>query len=1421
MLRQYGTVDIGAVEHQPPGVPIAYGDAFDVEQDGSITFDASDLLSNDLSTDGSPLSVQILAEVQHGNLVDNGDGTFTYTPEAGFWSVDSLSYQAVNETAAGGPVASNIVEVVFSAISPQSVVVTTADDEQDGNLSPDDISLREALYDLSASQIQFSAALAGQKIVLDETINLAKVYIRGLGARLAIDGNDQCRVFNVGQGDTTLSQLTITSGYASYELNDGGGIHNNGNLTVLDTIFSGNLAYRNGGAIYNAGKLTVDNSLFTDNTAAMDSYIDYSGGCGIYSSGTLYVTGSTFSENLAERGYGGGINIASGVASIADSTIANNSAYYGGGVSNNGDLVIENTIITNNDVESKGGGVYNHNSGTITLADSSITGNNAQSTQVFSSDDLGGGIYNYHGTVTLTNALVENNTARNDGGIHNDHGTLVIMSSSITGNLAEGGAGVENSLGTMEIVNSIIARNDGYGVRNYGNAGLAELSITNCTIVDNTDYGITSVKSSPFSHYSASTVGIDNTIVARNGDEHGFDLNGPFSGSHNLIGNGANQSLLVDGVDGNQVGESFAVIDPMLSIWGPMSENQWGYLLLPGSPAVNAGDNVLAVDNDAQPLTEDIHGNARIQEGTIDIGAIEGTNPGPPGVVYVVTSLDNTIADDGILTFIEALKAASGNQPVGDAAAGSFTQLDTIRFTARLSGTTFVDQKLTLSDDLQIEGPGDDLLVLNAIEGLFTIQSSATVILSGMTITGASDQTDRAIYSEGNLAVIGVTFLENRGGAIRSDGSGVLNVVNSAFHGNSTLKLGSNDSHGGAIYFGNSSTLNVANSTFVGNSTSRYGYGGAIHGFGSLTIDSSTFVCNSSKFSGLGIYGPGSMTISNTILFQSTLDTSYLLPSDNLIGVDPHFVRMPYDGGDGWEELGNNDYGDLRLTVQSPAINHGSNDLLPPDLYDLDRDSDQDELLPIDFDGNARVFGSVVDYGAFEFQEDIAPGREATSLVVTTADDIVDLYDDKISLREALYYLEKDALDTTITFASSLDGATIDLSGEPIWIDKAVKIDASPLCSLIIDAGGESGVFVVRTTFDAEVEFDGLKITGGYSRNGAGINKASAHLTLKNCTFSENSTPYDGGGIFSYNGDMTVMNSTFSYNDAYKGGGIYFHNGTLAVMNSTLFDNTVDYGGGGIFSDSATTEIHNTIIAGNAAPSGSDLRTQYGSLSGSYNLLGYGTGQTALVDGVDGNQVGTLELPIYPRLDENGSPLPDSPAIDAGNNDLIPSGITTDCAGNTRILNGTVDIGAYEFDLTRLLPGDANLDGRVDGSDVTILAGNWQAGVIDETNATWSMGDFNGDGKVDGSDVTILAGNWQAGVTPSMPGDANLDGRVDGSDVTILASNWQVGVSDGQTATWSMGDFNADGKVDGSDVTILGRKLASRREFGCRNNLDS
>lgn len=55
------------------------------------------------------------------------------------------------------------------------------------------------------------------------------------------------------------------------------------------------------------------------------------------------------------------------------------------------------------------------------------------------------------------------------------------------------------------------------------------------------------------------------------------------------------------------------------------------------------------------------------------------------------------------------------------------------------------------------------------------------------------------------------------------------------------------------------------------------------------------------------------------------------------------------------------------------------------------------------------------------------------------------------------------------------------------------------------------------------------------------------------------------------------------------------------------------------------------------------------------------------------------------------------------------------------------------------IPGDANLDGAVDGLDAAILALNWQI----PSGACWSQGDFDANGTVDGADATILAANWR------------------------------------------------------------------------------
>ncbi|MBN2021773.1 MAG: PEP-CTERM sorting domain-containing protein [Pirellulales bacterium] len=66
------------------------------------------------------------------------------------------------------------------------------------------------------------------------------------------------------------------------------------------------------------------------------------------------------------------------------------------------------------------------------------------------------------------------------------------------------------------------------------------------------------------------------------------------------------------------------------------------------------------------------------------------------------------------------------------------------------------------------------------------------------------------------------------------------------------------------------------------------------------------------------------------------------------------------------------------------------------------------------------------------------------------------------------------------------------------------------------------------------------------------------------------------------------------------------------------------------------------------------------------------------------------------------------------------------------------------------LPGDANLDGRVDKLDAAILAAHWFKPSVPGTN-----GDFNGDGMVDDLDLGILAANWSLDPPPEEPGMDN------------------------------------------------------------------
>ncbi len=527
---------------------------------------------------------------------------------------------------------------------PAIITVTSAADDGSGG-----ITLREAIQaantDLSVDgstagsgtdTIQFAAVLVGgQTITLGGTQLLidSNLTINGPGASaLTIDGNGESVIFKVAGGKTvTISGLTITNGNAD-EGQYGGGIDNNGTLTISNSTISGNSAAEFGGGIYTNGTLTISNSTIAGNSAAIHGggIINYgpltisnstiagnsavNEGGGIYNNGTLTISNSTISGNYADYGDGGGI-YTDGTLTISNSTIFGNSAGDGGGIYNFGPLTISNSTIAGNSAVNEGGGIYNN--GTLTISNSTISGNSAV---------YGGGIYNYD-TLTISNSTISGNSAVNGGGINNS-GTLTISNSTISGNSADYGGGIRN-YGPLTISNSTISGNsvatEGGGIINFG-----PLTISNSTISGNS----AATEGGGIRNFSIFFVGLRSTIVANNSAPSGPDLNGNFGVEYSLIKRRTGATLRESVAGSNRYG-----LDPLL---GPLADNGGPTLthaLLLGSPAINRGSNY--APQPLVPTAYDQRGLGYVRAvGRTDIGAFEVQQKGS----YLVTEVTSPVS---------------------------------------------------------------------------------------------------------------------------------------------------------------------------------------------------------------------------------------------------------------------------------------------------------------------------------------------------------------------------------------------------------------------------------------------------------------------------------------------------------------------------------------------------------------------------------------------------------------------------------------------------------------------------------------------------------------------------------------------------------------------------------------------------------
>jgi len=219
-------------------------------------------------------------------------------------------------------------------------------------------SLREAI-DVASSDdiIDFDAALAGQTITLTSQLVITKNLSISGTVPITISGNNSTRVFYIDGANVTLDSLTVYHGLESEP--PGGGLYiDSAVVTLTNSFVTSNTAPAGGGIHSINSMLFIDNSTINENQATLsetggggihsldnsllvlsdsfvqDNYTDFYGG-GILSiiSGTVFLTNTVVSGNTAGEA-GGGLYIYETAATLLNSSIFSNTAYYGGGIEN-------------------------------------------------------------------------------------------------------------------------------------------------------------------------------------------------------------------------------------------------------------------------------------------------------------------------------------------------------------------------------------------------------------------------------------------------------------------------------------------------------------------------------------------------------------------------------------------------------------------------------------------------------------------------------------------------------------------------------------------------------------------------------------------------------------------------------------------------------------------------------------------------------------------------------------------------------------------------------------------------------------------------------------------------------------------------------------------------------------------------------
>ena len=449
-----------------------------------------------------------------------------------------------------------------------ATAATNIQDAVDAAVAGDSVYVTNGIYQ-SGNRVK---SVTTNCVVVTNAVSILSV---SGAAQTVIDGGSVKRCVYLAAG-ATLTGFTLANGATS---ESGGGAYCESTSEVIaDCVLSGNNGdsaglLGNGGGAYQG---TLTNCLLSGNSARLGggAYGGVLNNCIVSgnSGNAPGVYACTLNNCTLIGNQTGGNGGGACASTLSNSVLTANSAYSGGGAE---DCTLFNCTLSNNIAQRSGGGADSS-----TLNGCILTGNNANID--------GGGANN----CTLISCLLSNNVANLDVGGGANGSTLT--NCLVLSNSAASGGGVSGS----SLYNCLLAGN---GAIRAG--GAKQSVLVNCTVVNN------------FANFGdGGGVGdscmLTNSIVYFNTSP----ANGNYAGN-NYMSWCCTTPLPNAGADDTIVGVSNISSAPVFA-----DAAHGNFRLYPGSPCINTGNNAAA------PVAVDLDGNARIVNGTVDIGAYEFQN---------------------------------------------------------------------------------------------------------------------------------------------------------------------------------------------------------------------------------------------------------------------------------------------------------------------------------------------------------------------------------------------------------------------------------------------------------------------------------------------------------------------------------------------------------------------------------------------------------------------------------------------------------------------------------------------------------------------------------------------------------------------------------------------------------------------------